>query len=79
MPVVLTLTKSDANKHLIERAFREEGNGSNAPIFKIVDIAKDLRSFIPKRNGGSTSNTVNDFARDIICESIQKYYFDGVR
>lgn len=44
-------------------------------ILRYVDIAKDLRRHIPRRNGG---NTVNDLARDIICEALQRYYFDGI-
>ena len=38
-------------------------------------MAQDLYCHVPERNGG---NTVILLARDIICECVNKYHFDGV-
>jgi len=72
-PVILVRSKYNAMDHVADRARRSEGG--LAPIHCLVDIAKYMHHMVPSRNGG---NTVNELARDIIRESVQKYYFDGV-
>jgi len=73
-PVVLTRTKADTAICVRNRAQRDGGNAL-APIHIFVDTAKDLYCHVPERNDG---NTVILLARDIICELVEKYHFDGV-
>lgn len=51
-PVILTRTESDATKALIERAKCTDSRNFAAPIFRFVDMAKDLHRHIPRRPGG---------------------------
>ena len=74
-PVILTRTKEDSFKHIVQRAKRE--NDRRAPIHIFVDIAKDLHRHIPRRDTG-LGNTVIELARDIICAEIKNYYTPGV-
>ena len=75
-PVILARDKDATVQYLKHQSNRGESN-QDAPIHRLVDMTKDLRGNIPKRQGGH-ANTVETLARDLICEMVNKYHFHGI-